>query len=76
MDERFSLVGLPTYRPIVSDVNLREVRVMGSGGRTRAWIGLVLLIVGTLFLLDDLTTWHFPREALWSIVLIAVGVAN
>ena len=49
---------------------------MGSGGRTRAWIGLVLLIVGTLFLLDDLTTWHFPREALWSIVLIAVGVAN
>ena len=49
---------------------------MGSGGRTRAWIGLVLLIVGTLFLLDDLTAWHFPREALWSIVLIAVGVAN
>ena len=49
---------------------------MGSGGRTRAWIGLVLLIVGTLFLLADLAAWHFPREALWSIVLIAVGVAN
>ena len=49
---------------------------MGSGGRTRAWIGLVLLIVGTLFLLDDLTAWHFPREALWPVALIAVGVAN
>ena len=49
---------------------------MGSGGRTRAWIGLVLLIVGTLFLLDDLTAWRFPREALWPVVLIAVGVAN
>ena len=48
----------------------------GSGPRTRVWIGLVLVILGALFLLDNLTDWHFPRETLWPVLLIAFGVMN
>ena len=47
-----------------------------SGRRTRLWIGLVLVIFGALFLLDNLTGWNFPRGILWPVILIAVGVTN
>ncbi len=49
---------------------------MGSGRRARVWIGLVLVILGAVFLLDNLTDWHFPRQTLWPIILIAVGMTN
>ena len=48
----------------------------GTGPRTRVWVGLVLVILGALFLLDNLTDWHFPRETLWPVILIAFGVMN
>ena len=48
----------------------------GSGPKTRVWIGLVLVILGALFLLDNLTDWHFPRGILWPVILIAFGVMN
>lgn len=48
----------------------------GSGPRTRVLIGLLLVVIGALFLLDNFTDWHFPREILWPVVLIAFGVVN
>ncbi|MDE0170048.1 MAG: DUF5668 domain-containing protein [bacterium] len=48
----------------------------GSGPRTRVWIGLVLVVLGAMFLVDNLTDWHFPRETLWPVILIAFGVVN
>ena len=48
----------------------------GSRSSTRVWIGLVLVVIGALFLLDNITDWVFPRETLWPGFLIAVGVMN
>ena len=48
----------------------------GSGPRTRVWIGLLLVVIGVLFLLDNFTDWHFPRETLWPVILIGFGVVH
>lgn len=48
----------------------------GSGPRARVWIGLVLVVLGAMFLVDNLTDWHFPRDILWPVILIAFGVLN
>lgn len=48
----------------------------GSGPRPRVLIGLLLVAIGALFLLDNFTDWHFPREILWPVILIVFGVVN
>lgn len=47
-----------------------------TGHSQRMVIGLILLVLGILFLVDNYSTWYFPRETLWPILLIAIGLAN
>jgi phage shock protein C len=47
--------------------------------RGSAIAGTVLIVLGTLFLLDRMSWWHWPYWArfstLWPVILIAVGVS-
>jgi hypothetical protein len=48
-------------------------------GRGSASAGVVLIVLGVLFLLDRFSWWHWPHWArlsnLWPVILIAVGVS-
>ncbi len=43
--------------------------------RRRLWLGVIVLIVGLVFLAQEIwgTTWDWDR--LWPVILIAVGIA-
>ena len=50
------------------------MRTTGRGHRVL--IGLVLLAIGIALLVDNYSNWSFPRETLWPIVLLTIGLAN
>ena len=47
-----------------------------SAGRTRVWMGLILLVLGVLFLVDNLTGWEIPWGDWWPVILIVVGLSK
>ena len=54
-------------------------RLPEDTGRGSAIAGVVLIVLGVLFLLDRFSWWHWPHWArlsnLWPVILIAVGVS-
>jgi len=54
-------------------------RLPQDTGRGSASAGVVLIVLGVLFLLDRFSWWHWPHWArlsnLWPVILIAVGVS-
>jgi len=54
-------------------------RMPEDTGRGSAIAGVVLIVLGVLFLLDRFPWWHWPHWArlsnLWPVILIAVGVS-
>ena len=54
-------------------------RLPDQKGRGSAMAGTVLIVLGTIFLLDRMSWWHWPYWArfsnLWPLILIAVGVS-
>lgn len=54
-------------------------RLPEDTGRGSAIAGVVLIVLGVLFLLDRFPWWHWPHWArlsnLWPVILIAVGVS-
>lgn len=49
---------------------------MGGGKSGRVAIGLVILVLGVLFLVDNYSPWDFPMATLWPIFLIVMGLAG
>ena len=47
-----------------------------SARRPRVLIGLVLLVVGVVTLVDNLSDWDFPWGDWWPVILIAIGVSK
>lgn len=45
------------------------------GGRERALFGLLLIVVGGVWLLGDLGLWFLSWAAFWPLILVALGVA-
>ena len=57
-----------------------EVRVAGASGRGRSIAGVVLIVLGSMLLLDRFSwmfRWPFwlRFESLWPLILVAIGVA-
>lgn len=54
-------------------------RLPDDKGRGSAIAGVVLIVLGLVFLLDRFSWWHWPHWArlanLWPVILIAVGVS-
>ena len=46
----------------------------GRGGRVL--VGLALVIIGAVFLVENLTDWEIPWSSWWPVIIIAVGLWN
>lgn len=46
-----------------------------SGGCCPTWFGVLVLVVGVLFLLRDFAVWNFWNIQAWTAVFVLLGLA-